>query len=432
MAPPLAEVFHAFLKIGLLSFGGPAGQIAMMHRILVEEKAWISESRFLHGLNFCTLLPGPEAMQLATYVGWLLHGVRGGVIAGTLFVAPGFLVIVGLSAAYALFQHADWFASLFFGLKAAVLAIVLEAVLRVARKSLRTRAAYLVATASFFALFVLRVPFPLVVFGAGMIGYLRRDLFVTGAMEYQPVLTRRASDAGWSHVVRTLVIWCALWVALPLALVIALGGSSIVLPLSLFFSKMAVVTFGGAYAVLAYVAQAAVETFGWLKPGQMIDGLALAETTPGPLILVLTFVGFQAAFQAPGGLAPLLSGIIGAVVTTWVTFIPCFLWIFLGAPYLEVVRRNARLSGALAGIGAAVVGVILNLSLWFAMQTLFRQVGESVAGPVRMSWPVWNTVDVPALSIAVVAMVAMFGLNQGMVRVLALCAVLGFAVRIAF
>lgn len=429
-APSFDEAFRVFLTIGLLSFGGPAGQIALMHRILVEEREWVSESRFLHGLNFCTLLPGPEAMQLATYVGWLLHGLRGGIMAGTLFVAPGFVVIVALSVAYALFSGAAWFTSLFFGLKAAVLAVVIEALIRVARKSLKRPAAYAVAACAFIALFAFAVPFPLVVLGAGVFGYVAGGRLIAPASA-EPAREAMPPPVPRGHIPRTLGVWGALWVLPPLALSAVLGPATIFDDMALFFSKMAVVTFGGAYAVLAYVAQAAVESFGWLKPGQMIDGLALAETTPGPLILVLTFVGFLAAFQAPGGLPPLIAGLIGATLTTWVTFIPCFLWIFLGAPYLEALRANPALSGALASIGAAVVGVILNLTVWFALQTLFGRVGQLSAGPLTMAWPDWASLDWRAGLLALMAVIALFGLRIGLGWTLALSAVAGMVIKLA-
>ena len=430
-SPSHAEAFRVWLKIGLLSFGGPAGQIALMHRVLVDEKKWIGEERFLHGLNFCMLLPGPEAMQLATYIGWLLHGVRGGLTAGLLFVLPGFCVIMALSTAYALFSGQIWFASIFFGLKAAVLAVVIEALLRVAKKSLKSRAAYGLAALSFLSLFCLGVPFPLVVLGAGVIGYVgeRMSPGWLGGPRAAPATLAQPQGGGWGHAFGVLATWGALWV-LPILLAGALLGWDSVFPtLAVFFSKMAVVTFGGAYAVLAYVAQAAVDTFGWLKPGQMIDGLALAETTPGPLILVLTFVGFIAAFQNSGALPPLLAGVIGGTLTTWVTFVPCFLWIFLGAPYIERLRANPALSGALSAIGAAVVGVILNLSLWFALQTLFGKVNQMSLGPLHLSVPDVATLDWRALLLAIAAMIAMFRLHLGMLPVLGLSALLGLLLK---
>lgn len=428
-APTLPEMTRVFLRIGLLSFGGPAGQIALMHRELVDQRRWLDDDAFLHGLNFCMLLPGPEAMQLATYIGWRLHGLKGGLIAGTLFVLPGFLVMLGLSIAYAGLSGQTWFASLFFGLKAAVLAVVVEALLRVAKKALKTRASYGIAALSFVALFGFAVPFPLVVLAAGIAGYIgvraRPDWL--GARSSAPA--EAAPVLRHDHVPGVLGLWGALWALPVIGFGLWLGWGQLYPQLALFFSKMAVVTFGGAYAVLAYVAQAAVENFGWLKLGQMIDGLALAETTPGPLILVLSYVGFLAAWQAPGPFSPLVGGIIGAVLTTWVTCIPCFLWIFLGAPYIEYLRRHAGLTGALSAIGAAVVGVILNLTVWFALQTLFLRVETVTAGSLRLSIPDPSTLDGKALLLAVLAMVALFRLHIGMLPTLAFSALAGFALK---
>lgn len=433
--PTLREATAVWTRIGLLSFGGPAGQIALMHRELVEERRWISESRFLHALNFCMLLPGPEAQQLATYVGWLLHGWRGGLIAGTLFVLPGFVVILALSASYAIFHEVGWLASLFFGLKAAVLAIVVEATIRVGKRALHNGVLVALAVAAFLALFVFNLPFPLVVLGAGVIGYLGARLspatFVppprrAGATDLPAVideLPAARTTAGRSAL--TLVLGIALWL-LPLAIVVpVLGPSNVYASIWLFFSQMAVVTFGGAYAVLAYVAQEAVQGFGWLRPGEMVDGLALAETTPGPLVLVLSFVGFLAAFRAPLSMDPLLAGILGATLTTWVTFVPCFLWIFLGAPYVERLRSNAALSGALTAITASVVGVIFNLALWFALHVLFDDVETFDAGPIHLSVPVWQTIDPVAVALSVIAAVSLLRLRWGIVRTLLLAAILG-------
>jgi chromate transporter len=442
MAPPhptLAEASAVWAKIGLLSFGGPAGQIALMHKELVEERRWISESRFLHALNFCMLLPGPEAQQLATYIGWLLHGTRGGVIAGTLFVVPGFVVIVLLSVAYAWFQHTEWLTSLFFGLKAAVLAIVIEAVIRVGKRALKNRVMFGIAVTAFLALFVFNLPFPVVVLGAGLVGYF-------GARGYPAVFTaaghgntatdrpavidqrfpERTTSAGRS--IRTIVIGCALWAA-PLALTVPhVGRSTVFTTIWLFFSQMAVVTFGGAYAVLAYVAQVAVQDLGWLRPGEMVDGLALAETTPGPLVMVLSFVGFLAAFRAPAGLDPIVAGLLGATLTAWVTFVPCFLWIFLGAPYIERLRSNKALSGALAAITAAVVGVILNLSIWFGLHVIFRTVARFEFGPLSIALPNWTTLNPAALTLAILAAVLLFVLRLGMVWTLLTCGAIGLTV----
>ena len=437
--PTFAEATAVWAKIGLLSFGGPAGQIALMHRVLVEEKKWISESRFLHALNFCMLLPGPEAQQLATYVGWLLHRTPGGIVAGTLFIIPGFVVILCLSTAYALFHQTIWLANVFFGLKAAVLAIVVDALIRIGRRALTTPAARAVAAAAFIGIFALRVPFPAIVLGAGIIG-------IVGTMVSDGLFAPRRHDSAGS-VVDTIVqpaapsfrralgvvaVWGSLWVVPVIAVGYLLGWASILPSLAVFFSKMAVVTFGGAYAVLAYVADATVATFHWLVPGQMLDGLAMAETTPGPLILVLTYVGFIAAYGHPGGMAPLAAGMLGATLVTWVTFVPCFLWIFLGAPYVETLHGNRRLAGGLAAITAAVVGVILNLALFLGLHVLFRDVGTLEIGFVRPSWPVWSSVDLAAVLLSGVAATALLRFRLGIVPTLALSCGLGLAIRLVW
>lgn len=441
--PAFAEATKVWAKIGLLSFGGPAGQIALMHRELVEERRWISESRFLHALNFCMLLPGPEAQQLATYIGWLLHGTRGGIVAGLLFILPGFLVILGLSSAYALFQQTDWLNGLFFGLKAAVLAIVIEAVIRVGRRALKTRFALIVAALAFAALFLFDLPFPLVVLAAGIAGYVATRLQpATGekamAAAAKQALADRPSVIGssfpeiassWGRTFRVFAVWLVLWIA-PFIVIGGIAGfDTVYTAIGLFFSKMAVVTFGGAYAVLAYVAQQAVENYHWLKPGEMLDGLALAETTPGPLVLVLSFVGFMAAFRTPFGLDPLMSGLLGATLATWVTFVPCFLWIFLGAPYVERLRNNRALSGALTAISAAVTGVILNLAVWFGLHVIFSGVDRFAAGPVSMPLPVWQTFQLPAFCLTLLAALLLFFFKRGVVTTLAICAVAGWLLR---
>jgi chromate transporter len=433
--PSFAEATRVWAKIGVLSFGGPAGQIALMHKELVDGRRWISEARFLHALNFCMLLPGPEAQQLATYIGWLMHGWRGGVVAGTLFVLPGFLVMLALSTAYALFGETDWLSSLFFGLKAAVLAIVVEAVIRIGRRALKTPAMRVIAALAFLALFLLGAPFPLVILIAGLAGYalhrLGSRLPATGHGS-AAAATEDALGAGRRATPRTalgaVLVWGALW-ALPF-LVIALAGAGGAFPdIATFFSKMAVVTFGGAYAVLAYVAQEAVEHYHWLRPGEMLDGLALAETTPGPLVLVLTFTGFMAAYRSPGALPPLAGGLVGAFLTTWVTFVPCFLWIFLGAPYVERLRENKALSSALTAISAAVTGVILNLAVWFAIHVLFARVGTLAAGPVVLSWPDWTSLDPAALALALVSAVLLLRLKAGVFATLAACGAAGYLLK---
>lgn len=442
--PSFKEALAVWARIGLLSFGGPAGQIALMHKVLVEDKRWVSEHQFLNALNYCMILPGPEAQQLAIYIGWLLHGLRGGIVAGTLFVLPGFCVILALTTLYALFQNTAWLGALFFGLKAAVLAVVIEAVLRVGRRALKNNVMIGLAGAAFIAIFAFNAPFPLIVLLAGVIGYfgarVRPDLFTGsghGSKGGQKNTTLDAildtappaTDLGVLRALRVIAICGVLWVAPILVLGQAYGWNSIFPTIAAFFSKMAVVTFGGAYAVLAYVAQQAVETHHWLRPGEMLDGLAMAETTPGPLILVLVYVGFLAAFRDPGVLSPLGAGLIGATLTTWVTFVPCFLWIFLGAPYIERLQGNRALSAALSAITAAVVGVILNLAIWFALHTLFRNVGSATFGPVDLPWPVWSSLDPVAAALAGVAIIAVFRFKLGMIPTLALTAVLGFAAK---
>jgi len=446
--PTFSELVSAFATIGVLSFGGPAAQIGLMHRIAVDEKRWISEERFLHALNYCMLLPGPEAQQLATYIGWLLHGVRGGMVAGLLFVLPGLAVIVGLSAAYALYQETTWLAGLFFGLKAAVLAIVVEAVIRIGRRALKNRFHRLVALVAFLSLFLFSVPFPLVVLIAGLAGFLvaRAGPAVPASISEAFVPEEHRVPGGGFLSVRSLLVllfWVAVWQA-PLLLFSTgvLGGAfSAVFA---FFSKMALVTFGGAYAVLAYVAQVAVETHHWLNPGEMLDGLALAETTPGPLVLVLSFVGFLAGYRDPGMVGAVPGGVLGALLTAWATFVPSFIWIFAGAPHIERLRGNRLLTGALSAITAAVVGVILNLAVWFALHVLFSEVrrfvlwpgfgGEGLDGApglfsVSISLPDPATLDPAAFAISLLSAVLIFRFGFGIGRVLLVAAALGLALR---
>ncbi|WP_409567455.1 chromate efflux transporter [Methylobacterium sp. J-092] len=448
-APPavgLAEAVPVWGRIAALSFGGPAGQIAVMHRILVEERRWISEDRFLHALNFCTLLPGPEAQQLATYIGWLMHGTRGGLVAGGLFVLPGLVAIMALSWVYALSGNVGVVAGLFFGLKAAVLAIVAEAVLRIGRRALRSAPMVALAAASFVALFLFDLPFPLIVLAAGLAGYLggRAGLpqfrvggghGAAGRTDAGPYLIGDAAlpqerDAP-ARTLLTAVVWAALWLTPVAAIVAILGPDNVFGQIALFFSKMAMVTFGGAYAVLAYVAQQAVGQFGWLRPGEMLDGLGMAETTPGPLIMVTQFVGFLAAFRNPGSLPPLLAGTLGGLLTTWVTFAPCFLWIFVGAPYVERLRGDRALAGALSAITAAVVGVILNLAVWFALHTLFARLEPVALGPIRLELPVLASLNPWALVLAVAALAAVFRLKAGVIPTLAACAAAGILLHLA-
>src|SRR6478609_6357713 len=438
------EAFRVWLRIAVLSFGGPAGQIAVMHRILVEEKNWISESRFLHALNYCMLLPGPEAQQLATYIGWLLHRTAGGIMAGGLFILPGIIAIMGLSYIYAAFGKVVFIEALFFGLKAAVLAIVIQAVVRVGKRALRNRIMIALAAIAFIAIFFLAVPFPVIIIGAGVIGYVGAKI---GRPEFAAVPHAGGKDAAVvdsmlgdelpAHVrpsvaraLKVSAIWLLLWLVPVAALLIAFGQANVFSQIALFFSKMAMVTFGGAYAVLAYVAQQAVEHYHWLQPREMLDGLGMAETTPGPLIMVLQFVGFMAAYRDPGTLSPMLAATLGGLLATWVTFIPCFLWIFLGAPYIETLRGNKALAGALTAITAAVVGVILNLSIWFALHTLFRETTPVRSLGLSFDMPVFSSIDIPAFVLAAAAATAIFRLNIGMLWVLAGSCAAGVALRV--
>jgi chromate transporter len=416
--PALAAALPVWARIAALSFGGPAGQIAVMHRILVDEKRWIDDSRFLHALSFCMVLPGPEAMQLATYCGWLMHGVRGGLMAGTLFVLPGVLSIMALSFLYVLVGDVSWMQGLFFGLKAAVLAIVIGALIRIGGKALKSRAAYGIAIAAFLGLAAFAVPFPVVVLAAGVAGtfMLRKDIAPVAVVEKAQAGTRRVS---W--------ILALLWAATLAGLYFGTDPHSVWTDIGGFFSKLAVVTFGGAYAVLAYVGQVAVTGKHWLVPGEMLDGLGMAETTPGPLVMVLQFVGFLAAYRNPGGLDPLLAGVLGGLLTSWVTFLPCFLWVFAGAPYVERLRSNAAISAALAGVTAAVVGVVANLSLWFGVHFLFGTVDRVHTGPLRFDLPDWATLNWQALGLAALAAFLLLRLKWGLFKVLGVCVALGMA-----
>jgi chromate transporter len=443
----LAEAFFVWLRVAALSFGGPAGQIAVMHRILVEEKRWVSESRFLHALNYCMLLPGPEAQQLATYIGWLMHRTLGGIMAGGLFILPGIVAIMALSWIYALYGQVGIVAALFFGLKAAVLAVVLDAVVRIGKRALKNRVMVGLAATAFVAIFFFDVPFPIIVLTAGLIGFFGGraglDTFQVGgghgpASEGGADRDSLLGDELPAHARPTVAgslkvsaVWLALWLV-PVALVLVLfGDENVFSHIAVFFSKMAMVTFGGAYAVLAYVAQQAVETYRWLGPGEMLDGLGMAETTPGPLIMVLQFVGFMAAFRDPGGLSPLVAGTLGGLLATWVTFTPCFLWIFLGAPFIEQIRGNKALSGALSAITAAVVGVILNLAIWFAIHTVFAEVRPVRWGPLAFEAPVLSSVRVWALLLSVAAIVAMFRFKVGMIPTLVACSAAGVVLYLA-
>ena len=448
VAAPFAEAARTWARVALLSFGGPAGQIAVMHRILVEEKRWIGEERFLHALNFCMLLPGPEAQQLATYIGWLMHGTRGGLVAGGLFVLPGFLAIMAFSIVYALWGYHPLMAGLFLGLKAAVVALIVQAILRIGRRALRSGLAIAIAVLAFVAIFLLRAPFPLIILAAAAFGYLwtrsgRTHLLTSSshgtsgpAPPKQPVLDESLLmqvKPSARRALTLLAIWLPLWFAPLLALALMAGPHHVFTEVGVFFSKMAVVTFGGAYAVLAYVGQEAAQNYHWLSPSQMLDGLGLAESTPGPLIMVVQFVGFLAAYQTPGIERPMLAAIFTACITVWVTFVPCFLWIFLGAPYVESLRQNKALSGALAAITAAVVGVIANLALWFALHALFAEVdSRTVFGRLILDVPKLASLSWPLLMLMSLAFVMTFVLKWSLARMLVLCALLGVGYPLAW
>ncbi|NIR28475.1 MAG: chromate efflux transporter [Gammaproteobacteria bacterium] len=432
---PFREAFWTWVRVALYSFGGPAAQIAVMHRILVDEKRWVSENRFLHALNYCMLLPGPEAQQLATYIGWLLHRTLGGLVAGILFVLPGFITILALSLLYAGFREVGWVEALFFGLKPAVLAVVLQALYRIGSRALKNRVMFVLAGLAFIGIFFFDVPFPIIIVAAALIGYLGGlrwpDLFfvIRGhkAGEAEPPAHTRPSVA---RAVKVTAVCLTLWFVPLLALALFIGSSSVYVQEGIFFSKAAVVTFGGAYAVLAYIAQQAVETYEWLQPGEMLDGLGMAETTPGPLIQVVQFVGFMGAYRHAGALDPMVAGILASVLVTWVTFVPCFLWIFLGAPYIEALRGNKSLSTALSGITAAVVGVVLNLALWFGLHTLFGTVNLRQLGYLQLNIPEWATLDPVSLGLAALALVALVWLRWPMIRTLLGVALLGMVYRL--
>ncbi len=435
----LAESLWTWCRVALLSFGGPAGQIATMHRIIVDEKKWISEERFLHALNFCMLLPGPEAQQLATYIGWLMHRTPGALVAGGLFILPGFLSILVLSIVYTYSEQSSLVQAAFFGLKPAVIAIVIEAVIRIGKRVLKNSTMVSLAGASFVAIFFFEIPFPLLIIAAGLIGWIgglvspNRFFVIKGHQNSAATdlsgdfLQRQNSHPAFMRSVFISVICLTLWFSPLAAIWFTLGPASVYFQEGLFFSKAAVVTFGGAYSVLAYVAQEAVENYGWLRPGEMLDGLGMAETTPGPLIMVVQFVGFMGAYRNPGPFSPLIGGLVGSVVTTWVTFVPCFFWILLGAPYVERLSNNQRISSALSAITAAVVGVVLNLAAWFSMHTLFAEVDNIRVYGLLLQLPVLSTMSIAACAIAVVACLLTFYWKTGMPLTLAVSALAGAA-----
>lgn len=438
---PLPLALRYWTKLGFINFGGPAGQIAIMHDELVDKKRWISNNRFLHALNYCMLLPGPEAQQLAIYIGWLLNGNVGGIAAGVLFVLPAFFLILGLSWTYAVHGDIGWIAAVFYGLEAAVIALVAAAVIRVGSKALKNPLLVSIAGLAFVAIFFIKVPFPLIIIGAAIIGLAgsrAAPRFFTPP-EHRPTdendsilgdaIDTRVPKASWARTLRVLLIGLTVWWG-PLLAVIALRGSDDTLSReALFFSQAAMVTFGGAYAVLAYINQAAVQHFGWLAPGQMVTGLGLAESTPGPLIMVTEFVGFLGAYKFPGGLDPVVAGILGATVTVWATFAPCFLWIFLGAPFIEQLRGNRALNGALSAITAAVVGVILNLAVTFAIVALFDSVHQGELANVTFPLPTVSSLDVFALLLALGGFVALWKYRSNVLWVIGGSAAAGLVYR---
>jgi chromate transporter len=438
------DLTRLFGKIGLISFGGPAGQIALMHEEVVDKKGWVSEEEYLQALNLCHLLPGPEAQQLAAWIGWRLHGVWGGLVSGLLFVLPGAAVMLVLSALYVLAMEVSWLQGIFFGIKAAVLAIVAQALMRIAGKALNSPLKKGLAALAFLALFVFHVPFPVLILAAGVVGAViaKQAPELLGisppAVRSEPVEDRerahyrpstssgRTEGGGWAaHLIKTILTWGAIWAAPMLAIWLTLGPDHVLWQVGAFFSQLAVVTFGGAYAVLAYMAQEAVTGFGWLNAGEMADGLGLAETTPGPLILVTQFVGFLAGFRAPEPFGAWTAGFLAAGLTTWVTFAPCFLWIFALAPMMDRIRQIGWLQGSLSAITAAVVGVIANLSLWFALHVLFRSVGEQDLGVGKIWWPDWASLDWRALVIAAGAVLLLFRFKLGIIKLLGVAALAG-------
>jgi chromate transporter len=433
-SPTLRQALPTWIKVACLSFGGPAGQIAVMQRLLVDERRWISERRFLHALNYCMLLPGPEATQLAAYIGWLMHRWRGGIAAGMIFVLPGFLSILALSIVYAGWGDVPFIESVFYGIKPAVLAIVVHALVRIAQRALVSGYLLAIAAAAFVAIFAFGVPFPAIIVASALAGWIGGRL---GARVISPALPGFGDPPDPEPVpppplhrtTATAALWLALW-WVPVGLLALTAGESVYLEEAVFFSQTASVTFGGAYAVLAYVAQRAVADFGWLSPGEMLDGLGMAETTPGPLIQVVQFVGFLGAYRDPGNLHPMVAGALGSVVTTWVTYVPCFLFVFVGAPYVEHLRGRKDLNAALSAITAAVVGVILNLALWFSVRTLFGATQRPAWGVLDLELPVWSTVDLVAVGIALGAGLALFALKRGILETIAVSAAVGVAVRL--
>lgn len=439
---PFREALNVWIKIACLSFGGPAGQIAVMHRILVDEKKWISENRFLHALNYCMLLPGPEAQQLITYIGWLMFGVRGGLTAGLLFVLPGFLSILALSLGYVTFHQTSWMTGLLFGVKAAVIVIVAEAVLRVGKRALKNKVMVSLAVASFLSLFIFRISFPLIILAAGLVGFIGGKLWpdsfwvIRGHADSEKegiaVFSQEPPlpNSFTFHFFKTAGLWICIWASPILAIDLLLGSNHILFQQAVFFSKAAMVTLGGAYSVLSYIAQEAVQNFHWLSAGEMLDGLGMAETTPGPLIQVVQFVGFLGAYRLPEPFSPTMAGIIASLVITWVTYAPCFLWIFLGAPYIEKLRGRKSLNCILSAITASVVGVITNLAIWFALHVLFGKVNDVSFAELKLWIPDFSTFDFASTLLTIGSAIATLRYKIGMIPVLAVCALVGIILNL--
>ena len=426
--PSFADAIWQWARIGLLSFGGPAAQIALMHRIVVDEKRWLSEKQYLNALSFCMLLPGPEAMQLATYTGWRLHGVRGGLFAGLLFVLPGAVVVLALALIYAVYGNVPLLEALFYGVKAAVLVIVVEAFLRISKRALTGLVHRLITCLAFIGIFFFHLPFPVIIGLSALAGFLLLPDTQAATTDQSSSNINKAASYNFSsasnfrNAIKTISLWLFLWFT-PILVLVVTADNALLSDIGIFFSKLAVVTFGGAYAVLAYLAQDVVTQFGWLTAGEMMDGLALAETTPGPLILVTEFVGFLAGYRDAG----VLMGFAAALLTLWVTFVPCFLWIFAGAPYIELVGQQKRLRNALAAITAAVVGVILNLSLWFALHVFFHNVQLKSRGILHFWQPEWSTLDWRIVLLTIICATLAFARHWGIGTILLTAAILGAA-----
>jgi chromate transporter len=432
--PTFKEALKVWIKIAAYSFGGPAGQISVMHKLLVEEKKWISEKRFLHAMNYCMLLPGPEAQQLATYTGWLLHKTKGGLTAGLLFILPGFVSILVLSILYAAYYDVAIVQAIFFGIKPAVLAIVIGAVIKIGKKSLKNALMYSIAIVSFIAIFFFNIPFPLIILFAGITGAILTKLFYAQSpnSENKIDLTIEEDEVelytekpNFFRALKKVSFWVIVWFVPIVIVFLIFGKDSVFVQESLFFSKAALVTFGGAYSVLAYIAQKAVEDYGWLQPGEMLDGIGMAETTPGPLIQVVQFVAFMGAFRLAGDMNPMWAGLFASVLITWVTFAPCFLFVFVGAPYIEYLRGNKYLTDALNGVTAAVTGVILNLGIWFSINTLFKVVNEENFGWLRLILPDLSSIDYASVGITVLSFFIYFVLKWDMLKTILACVVAG-------